>query len=219
MGITMSFDIAETPTLQAVATDDERQLAEDLQERVEESIAEADASADVLEAVAAQNAAADLLARLRKAERALTQHSKLLREQIAASSRAALDGLIDSVATGGKPEFKKLGEVSAIEDQNRFAGRAIQRLIEHLIPVAQIASLREESYALLVRSRAVERIAQERAERVLGQMREAVTDEIVLPVDMSKGVAGALLAHAAGLKRCAVQLSENADRMERSHEL
>src|SRR5690242_20910991 len=41
----------------------------------------------------------------------------------------------------------------------------------------------------------------------------SVNEEMVLPVDMSKGVAGALLARAAGLKRLAVQVSENADRI------
>jgi hypothetical protein len=57
------------------------------------------------------------------------------------------------------------------------------------------------------RARALERIAQERAEKVLKQLRGAVSEEMVLPVDMSKGVAGALLSRAAGLKRLAVQVS------------
>ena len=54
-------------------------------------------------------------------------------------------------------------------------------------------------------------------EKVLEQLRGAVSAEMVLPVDMSKGVAGALLARAAGLKRLAVQISENADRIESSY--
>jgi len=44
-----------------------------------------------------------------------------------------------------------------------------------------------------------------------------VSEEMVLPVDMSKGVAGALLAHASGLKRLAVQQAENADRIEKAY--
>ena len=52
---------------------------------------------------------------------------------------------------------------------------------------------------------------------MLEQLRGAVSEEMVLPVDMSKGVAGALLARAAGLKRLAVQVSENADRIERGY--
>ena len=41
---------------------------------------------------------------------------------------------------------------------------------------------------------------------------------MVLPVDLSKGVAGALLARAAGLKRLAVQISDNADRIQRQYQ-
>jgi hypothetical protein len=69
----------------------------------------------------------------------------------------------------------------------------------------------------MTRARAIEKIAQERAERILGQIREAVSEEMVLPVDLSKGVAGALLAHASELKKLAVQQSENADRIEKSY--
>ena len=111
-----------------------------------------------------------------------------------------------------------MGELATLETQNRYAMRAIERMVEHLIPLAQIASLREESHALMTRARVLERIAQERAEKVLGKIRDAVSDEIVLPVDLSKGVAGALIARAVELRRCAVQISENADDLAKSYE-
>ena len=47
-------------------------------------------------------------------------------------------------------------------------------------------------------------------------MREAVGEEMVLPVDLSKGVSGALLAQAAELKHRALQLSANANSIEKS---
>ena len=50
-----------------------------------------------------------------------------------------------------------------------------------------------------------------------GKLLQLVTDEMVLPVDLSKGVVGALLAQADGLKRRAVQISESADEFERSY--
>ncbi len=95
-----------------------------------------------------------------------------------------------------------------------MATRALERLVEHLTPLAQIAKLRAEAHALVARGRALERIAHERAEKVLSQLREAVSEEMVLPVDMSKGVAGALLARAGAIKRRAVEVSANADRLE-----
>ena len=91
-------------------------------------------------------------------------------------------------------------------------------LAEHTIPLAHISSLREEAHSLAAQSRAFEAIAQERAEKVLGQIRAAVSDEMVLPVDMSKGVAGALLTRAKELKGRAVQLSTEADGLERKYQ-
>jgi hypothetical protein len=90
----------------------------------------------------------------------------------------------------------------------------LERLVEHLTPLAQIAQLRAEAHALATRGRALERIAHERAEKVLSQIREAVSEEMVLPVDMSKGVAGALLSRAGQIKRRGIEISVNADRLE-----
>ena len=213
----MSFYLAETPTLEAVATDDEQVLAQDLKSRVNEAVQQVESQAPVREAAGAQQQAQDRLDRLRTAERSLHQCAKEARERTAGSSEKALESLVEAAAAGKKLEFKKLDEVAAGEAQLRTLGQAIERLTEHLIPRAQIASLREEAHALEARARGLERIAQERAERVLEQLRGAVSEEMVLPVDMSKGVAGALLARAAGLKRLAVQVSENADRIERAY--
>jgi hypothetical protein len=121
-------------------------------------------------------------------------------------------------AAAGKLEFKKLSEQVTVENQIRAMTRAIEKLTEHRLPLALIAGLREEAHALQSRARAMERIAQERAEKVLGQLRDAVTEEVVLPVDMSKGVVGALLSRAAAYKRSAVQVSESADRIEREYQ-
>jgi len=191
----MSFYLAETPTLEAVATEDERVLAQDLQARVAEAVQQAESQAPVAEATGAQQQAQDRLERLRTAERALNRQAKESRERVAELSEKALENLVEAAASGKKLEFKKLDEFAAGEAQIRTLGRAIERLAEHLIPMAQ-----------------------ERAEKVLEQLRGAVSEEMVLPVDMSKGVTGALLARAAGLKRLAVQVSENADRMERAYQ-
>ncbi len=78
--------------------------------------------------------------------------------------------------------------------------------------------MREESHSLVTRARALEGVAQERAEKVLGQIKAAVSDEMVLPVDMSKGVAGALLTRAKELKDLAVRLATEADELERKYD-
>jgi hypothetical protein len=215
----MSFYLAETPTLEAVANEDEGVLAQDLQTRVMEAIQQAESQAPVADAAGAHQQAQDRLERLRTAERSLNRLAKEARERVAGLSEKALENLVEAAASGKKLEFKKLDEVAMGDAQIRTLGQAIERLAEHLIPRAQIASLREEAHALETKARALQQIAQERAEKVLEQLRGAVSEEMVLPVDMSKGVTGALLARAAGLKRLAVQISDNADRIERAYHL
>ncbi len=214
----MSFHVAETPTLEAVATEDERLLAQDLENRVAEAVRKADSDVSVSEAAEAKKQAQDRLERFRVAERVLHQHAKEARERIAATAEKALEHVVETAASGKRLEFRKLEDVAATETQLRIVTQAIARLAEHLIPRAEIANLREEAHMLEAKARALERIAQERAERVLEQLRGAVKEEMVLPVDMSKGVSGALLARAAGHKRLAVQISENADRIERGYQ-
>jgi hypothetical protein len=213
----MSFDLAKTPTLEAVSTKDQQALAQDLQKRAEESIVAAEARPEVVAARSAQQKAETRLAQLRKAERALSGYARDSREQMAVAEGAAIEAMVESAASKAKIDFKKLEGLATLENQNRVASRAIEHLIEKLIPLAQIANLREEAHALMAEARAVDEIAQERAQKVLGAIRDAVTEEMVLPVDMSKGVAGALVAHAIRLKHRAVEISENADRMERAY--
>ena len=162
----------------------------------------------------ASRTAAERFEKLRTAERSLHQSAKEAREQLDGMMQAALDALVDSATRGAKPDWTKTDAAGALEQQIRFSGRAIERLAEHLIPLAQITSLREEAHSLEARARALESIAQERAEKLLGQIREAVSGEIVLPVDLSKGVSGALLAHAKDMRGRAVQLAREADERE-----
>lgn len=214
----MSFELSQTPTLEAVATGDDELLQQDMQARVAEATKQAEALPDVAAAMDASRNAAALLAKLRGAERALHQIAKAAREKLEQAVQTALDGLVEAAAAASKPDWKPAGDAVLIETQIRYAGRAIERIAEHTIPLAQIAGLREEAHSLSAQARALEGIAQERAEKVLGQIRAAVSEEMVLPVDMSKGVAGALLARAKDLKARAIQLSTEADGLERTYE-
>jgi len=209
----MNFDLMDTPTLQAVATADERALVQDLEERVEEAFKQAGQQPDVADADARKEAAEANLENLRAAARALNNQGKTLREEIAAATEAALDKLIRS-ASKGEPDFGNSVLVTTLEHKDRLVSRALERLVEHLTPLAEIAQLRSQAHAFAARGRALERIAHERAERVLSQLREAVSEEMVLPVDMSKGVAGAVLARAGEIKRRSIETSANADRLE-----
>jgi hypothetical protein len=210
------FHITETPTLHFVATENEQQLTQNLEARLGEALRQVEEEPEVIAGADANRTAVRRLQDLRKAERALHQYARESANQMAAASESALGGIIDS-AVHGTPGFARMEPLAGIEMRSRYTARAIERVVEHLLPVSEIAQLRAESHELMIRARAVEKVAQGRAEKLLGRLKDAVSDEIVLPVDMSKGVAGTLLAHASGLKNLAVQLAENADRLEKSY--
>jgi hypothetical protein len=215
-----SFDIARTPTLEAVATADEQALAQDMQIRVAELLKTAETEAEVIEAIESQRASTKRLEKLQTSQRVLNKFAKDARERLAKSNRVAVETAIESASNpqgkASKLEFGKLTELIASEYHDRLSSRALEHLAEHLIPLAQIANIRAESHAMIAHGRAIERMAQDRAEKLLTRMHDAVTEEMVLPVDLSKGVVGALLAHADGLKRRAIQISINADEFERA---
>jgi hypothetical protein len=211
----MSFDLARTPTLEVVATQDAKELSQDLQRRLDQAILQAEAQPEVTEAVSTQRAARARFEDLRKAERLLNRLAMESRSQMAAASEAAIESIVASAMAGGS-KVANLKELAVMDIQSRYVSRAIEQTVERLIPAAQITSLRAESDALVTTARTVEQFAHDRAEKLVGQLREAVTEEVVLPVDMSKGVAGALLTHARELKRRAAQLSEEADGLEKS---
>ena len=71
------------------------------------------------------------------------------RERMAELSAKALETLVEAAASGKKLEFKKLDEMAAGEAQIRALGQAIERLTEHLIPLAQV--LNPSRFRLLVR--------------------------------------------------------------------
>jgi ribosomal protein S9 len=195
---------------------DERQLAEDLRERLEAAVQEAEQAKEVAEAVGRQRAAEARVTALKRGERLLNQHAKETGDKLAAMRQSSVDALIEAAAGGGKLEFKSTAEIAGLEHRARHISRAIEKLVEELIPEAEAAAFRGESYALVAKSRAMEQMAHERAEKVLQQLRGAVSDEVVLPVDLSKGVSGALMAQAAELKRRAIELSERASQIEKT---
>lgn len=210
------FDITATPTLQAVATADERLLVSDLQKRLDEAILQAHNQDDVAEAMEAHRSAEAVVEKLQTASRVLNDQARHLRDQISVAADKTLDKLISS-AGSGKLDFAQAANLASLEHRERLISRALERVVEHLTPLAQVARARAESHALMAHARAIEAAAQQRAEKVLGQLRDAVSDEVVLPIDMSKGVAGALLTHAAGLKRRAMETSGHADQIENSY--
>ena len=137
------FHITDTPTLHFVAIEDEERLSEDLQARFEEALRLADERAEVMAAAEATRVEEQRVEELKKSERGLHLYARESSAEVARVAGSALDAIIYSSASG-EPDFTKAGELAVLETRNRHAGRALERLVEHLIPLAQIVQLRAD---------------------------------------------------------------------------
>src|SRR5258708_22312731 len=105
----MSFDLAKTPTIQAVTHADEHALADDLSQRVREAVSQAETTVEATEAEDARAVAQHNLEKARRAERALSALARSLNAEAAAATKEAVGALIESAARGGKPKVKLAG--------------------------------------------------------------------------------------------------------------
>ncbi|MEI9811379.1 MAG: hypothetical protein WDO18_01315 [Acidobacteriota bacterium] len=87
----MSFHISQTPTLEAVSTDDDARLAQDLHTRVAEAVVHAESLPGTMIAAESARTAAAHFERLRTAERALHRWAKEARTKLDEISGAALE--------------------------------------------------------------------------------------------------------------------------------
>src|SRR5258708_37321325 len=102
----MSFDLAKTPTIQAVTHADEHALADDLSQRVREAVSQAETTVEATEAEDARAVAQHSLEKARRAERALSALAPPLNRGAAAAIGQAGDELIESPGGAEKTEFK-----------------------------------------------------------------------------------------------------------------
>ena len=140
----MSFDIAQNADARSGRDADEQVLAEDLQKRVAEALSDAEKQPEVVVAAEAQQAAAERLENCAsRAARSESVCEGRARTAARGASDATVDVLIESAAEKSKPEFRKtVRAVAAIENQNRYASRALEQIAEHRIPLAQMVTLR-----------------------------------------------------------------------------
>jgi hypothetical protein len=138
-----------------------------------------------------------------------------------------VDELIESAGAGGKRPDSKIGtQIINAENEARLSARAIGRIAEHLIPLAEIAKLRAEADLELIRAYVMDRFATERGQKLIAAMGAAVEAECVVQVDTKGGVAGMLLnfanearKNAHGYDALAKELQEKYDEQQRKQKV
>ena len=152
----------------------------------------------MVEAREARDAAAGEVARLKAARGRLSERAREIFEEMRDSS-AALDDMLIAGA-GGDPS-KKLKAVGALEAEHRAVLRASSRVVEQLLPGAEIGELWRESEHLAARARALRDAALERIRKTAEMLAEAAEHEGGIVFDSTSTLSGEMQRQAEELER------------------
>ena len=182
--------------MRAFQTDEEMNRA--MQGKLEAIYGDIFISAPVAEAREAYEAAQQDVARLKKAQASLTERAREIFARMREVSSSLETGLIES-HSGGK-EFlevaKSLNTLAALEAEHKAVTRANSRVLEHLLPRAEIAELSRAAEHLTMQARAVREAASQRIQKTAQMMAEAAEYEGGIVFDSLNTLSGEMHRHA-----------------------
>lgn len=207
----MSDSIQEQIHVQAFATRSAR--SEAMQKQLVEILARIDDDPAVSAAHEKLESAKAELAHLRLAHTRLTQETQKLSREISTVTTA-----IEMKIVAGTSAGNFMDELGRKEAEHRLSTRAYQRLVERLLPQAEIDELRKSTEHLLAKARSARQEAAARIERTAKLMAEAAEFEGNITFDAANTLSGVLFEHAAQLETQADNLRRRAAERIEKHE-
>jgi len=196
--------------------DSPRDASEDLQQKLQQLIAEAEAAEPVAGLRAKREGAAEGVRTLKRAHAHLTQRSKEVLQSVRETESRIDDLLIDSPANAAELD-KALKECSRRDTDYRAISRAILQIVERRLPLAEILQLEAEAEEQFALAHELSRAAQDRIRRTAEMLAQAAAHEGEIAFDSKKTASGHLLAHAAECERRAQECWRWADERRARH--
>lgn len=153
------------------------------------------ATTPVLAANAAHESAAAQASKLKASQAALVARAKRLLENVQHAGTAVEDALIDGEETAD------LAHLTALEFEHRMVTRANLRIVEHLLPQAEIAELSRSAEFFVAQARALRAEAHQRMQKTAELMADAAAFEGHITFSPEHTLSGALQAQAAEFDR------------------
>jgi hypothetical protein len=116
------------------------------------------------------------------------------------------------------PASKMATRIVDAENESHLVSRAINRVAEHLKPIAEIDKHLAEAAMLFARADQMDTIANQRAERLIDSLSAAVGEEVVLPVDVRHGVVGVLIQLADDTRKEAYARKQTASMLRKTYD-
>ena len=126
--------------------------------------------------------------------------------------------MIESAGSDGKrPDQKVASRIIDSENESRLIVRAVQQIAEHLKPPAEIARVWAQARLQHARAKALDALAQERGQRLVGALSAAVGEETVVSVDTKNGAIGMLIGLANEAKKEAYGFEASAKELQKAY--
>jgi hypothetical protein len=186
--------LAQTVEVRAFATDEELNGA--MQEKLEAIYAELLTAPAVANAYEACEAAKENVAKLKRAQSNLTQRARAVFDKMKEVASACDMALIESQSA-----LAEMKSLAALEAEHRAVSRANSRVLEHLLPQAEIAELNRTADYLTAKAYAVRDAASQRIQRTAQMMAEAAEYEGGIVFDSLNTLSGEMQRQAAEFDR------------------
>lgn len=202
-----------TIEVRAFATDEA--FIQTLEERAVEILARVEAEPGVEAAVGRHRIAAGRVAELREARQRLTRRGRELFDLLRETSA----GIELSLIAGDGRDEQSRGFVRALklEAEHRLSGQAVSRVVEQMLPEAEIAELGERAEASMARAAALRSVVEERIRRTALLMAQAADHEGEIVFDQGKTLSGELRAKAESLEAEAMGYRREAEERRIEH--
>jgi hypothetical protein len=204
--------LAQPVEVRVFSSDDELNSA--MQKKLEAVYAEILAGGAVAAAQEAYEAAQRDVAKLKKSQARLTERGREIFGRMGQVCDSIETGLIESETSGIPAELKKL---DALQGEHNAVLRANSRILEHLLPRAEIAELRRAAESLSIKAQAVREAAAQRIEKTARMMAEAAEFEGGIVFDSMNTLSGEMQRQAAEFERQAANYLEWARQREEQY--
>lgn len=168
--------------------------SETTQKQLAQILNRVEAMPEVVAASEAREAASLRTKEFRKSQTSLSGRLRDVSANILSTSAAAEDAFID-----GQEPNDGIDAVQRLETTHRIMTRSNRRLLERLIPQAEIAELRVAAELFLARARALRQESLNRIEKTAKLIADAADFEGAIVFDPSQTISGALISEA---ERC-----------------
>jgi hypothetical protein len=188
---------SETETIEVSHFTSEEEVTRELEIKVRGLVEAARQAAGVAEATQQRESAEALRDKLKRASRDLGERAKGLFEE----NRKAAGRVDDALIEGLPVTAAQLDTHVRLEAEHRATLRASERVVERLLPVAEINAMELQAEEFLAHARELRRVADERMKITARLLADAAEHEGEIAFDPRNTVSGLLTAEADELER------------------